>query len=321
MAQRVLITGITGFAGSHLADHLLSLGHIVSGLVQPGASLDNVAHLIGRISLLEGDLLDAGRIAEILDAERPHRVFHLAAQSYVPSSWEDPVATFGVNVTGGIRLLQSCLPFRERLRLVVVTSAEIYGGGPPDGLLTEESPFLPRNPYAVSKLALDLVVGQFGKAKGLPIVRLRPSNHIGPRQSPRFVISRFAKEAAEIEAGLREPLIRVGDLEIARDFTDVRDVVRAYALVAERGKPGEGYLVCSGIPRRVGDGLDLLLGMLQVPVRVERDPSIGRAADSSHQRFSYARLEADAGWRPEISFDQTLRDTLAYWRGKVQAGS
>ncbi|MEK6709521.1 MAG: GDP-mannose 4,6-dehydratase [Nitrospinota bacterium] len=318
--MKAFITGVGGFAGSHLADLLLSQGHQVAGLVQPGAGRKNLAHLAGRIGLHEGDLLDAPRLAGILAAERPQRVFHLAAQSHVPSSWEDPSATFAVNVMGGLRLLEGCLPLREELRVVVTTSAEIYGGGPAGGLLTEEAPCAPQNPYAVSKLALDLLAAQFGQAKGLSVVRMRPSNHAGPRQGPSFAISRFAKEIAEMEAGLREPLLEVGDLEAARDFTDVRDVARAYLLAAERGKAGEGYLLCSGVPRRVGEALDLLLGMVHLRVRVERDPALSRPANPSHGKFSFGRLEADTGWRPLIPFERTVRDTLDYWRERLRAG-
>ena len=312
--MRAFITGVGGFAGSHLAEHLLSLGHAVSGLLQPGAGRENTAHLAGRIALHEGDLLDAGRLSGILSAERPQWVFHLAAQSSVRASWEDPAATFAANVTGGLRLIEGCLALGERPRMVVVTSAEIYGTGPAAAVIREDSPFAPLNSYAVSKLALDLLAGQMAQARGLPLIRMRPTNHAGPRQAISFVIPRFASELARMEAGLAEPVLKVGNLDAARDFTDVRDVARAYALAAGRGRPGEGYLVCTGSPRRVGDILDLLLGMIRVKVRVERDPALVRPSDPPYGKASYARLEADTGWRPEIPFEQTVRDTLDYWR-------
>lgn len=315
--MKAFITGIGGFAGSHLAEHLLALGHQVSGLLLPGAGRDNIAHLAGRAALHEANLLDAARLRDILQAEAPDRVFHLAAQSSVSVSWEDPAATVGANVLGGLHLLEGCLPLRDRLRVVVVTSAEIYGAGPAGGVLREEAPFAPLNPYSVSKLALDLLAGQLGRARGLPVVRMRPANHAGPRQSPVFALARFARELARMEAGLAEPLLKVGNLDAARDFTDVRDIVRAYALAAERGRPGEGYLVCSGTPRRVGEALELLLPMAGVPVRVVKDPSLDRPADLSHGMTSCARLEADTGWRPVIPFEQTLRDTLDYWRQRL----
>ncbi|MBI3127548.1 MAG: GDP-mannose 4,6-dehydratase [Candidatus Tectomicrobia bacterium] len=315
--MKAFITGVGGFAGSHLADLLLSQGHEVSGLVQPGASTQNLRHLAGRIALHEGDLLDAGRIEGLMRAERPGWVFHLAAQSSVHASWKDPAATFHANVTCGIRLLEACLPFREGLRAVMVTSAEIYGMGSPAAVTREESPFAPLNPYAVSKLALDLVAGQIAGAAGFPLVRMRPTNHAGPRQAVKTVLSRFACELARMEAGLQEPVLRAGNLDAWRDFADVRDVVRAYALAAGRGRAGGGYLVCTGAPRRVGDALELLLGMSRVKVRVERDPALERPADPPYGKASFARLEADTGWRPEIPFERTLRDTLDYWRGEV----
>jgi len=316
---RVFITGIGGFAGSHLADHLLALGHEVSGLILPEAGRENVAHLAGRVALHAGNLLDSARLKELLLRERPEWVFHLAAQSSVAASWENPAETFEVNAVGGARLLEGCLPLKGRVRVVIVTSAEIHGEGTAGAPITEDSPFAPPNPYAVSKLALDLLAGQFARARGLDVVRMRPMNHAGPRQAAGFVLADFARQVAEIEAGLREPLLRVGNTDARRDFADVRDVVRAYALAAERGAPGEAYLVSSGKARRVGEALEILRSLARKPFSVERDRARLRPADPSYRPASAAKLAAQTGWRAEIPLEQTLRDTLEHWRARVSS--
>ena len=319
--MKALLTGITGFAGSHLTEHLLLQGHEVSGIVLPGDSADNLSHLRDRITLLEGDLLRPETLQAALSNARPDWVFHLAALSSVASSWENPALAFELNVIGGIRLLEACIPFKDQLRVVLVTSAEIYGGGDTSGNLTEESPYSPRNPYAVTKLALDLVAEQMTRASGLQLIRLRPMNHTGPRQAPGFVVPDFAKQIAEIEAGGREPVLKIGNLNSHRDFTDVRDIARAYTLAAERGLSGEAYLICAGKCRPIREALETLLSFSEVSITVEQDPSKTRPVDSHVPSASPSKFAETTGWHPEIPFEQTLRDTLEYWRTKVQSGS
>ncbi len=314
--MRALITGIAGFAGSHLTDHLLSQNHEVSGIDIPGAPPDNLSHNLDRITLHEGDLLDKNRIRGILEEARPDWLFHLAAQSAVGASWEAPARTFEINLIAGVHLLDVCASLKNKMRIVLISSADIYGGGG-SSVLTEDTPFAPKNPYAVSKLALDLAAGQFGSSKGLDILRMRPMNHTGPRQAPGTVIPDFVKQIAEIEAGKREPVLRTGNLEAQRDFSDVRDIVRAYALAAERGLSDEAYLLCSGRARKIQDVLDHLLSAAKVTIDVEQDSQKMRPSESNVSRASHSKFTEATGWRPEIAFEQTLQDTLDFWRERT----
>ncbi|MEE9257289.1 MAG: GDP-mannose 4,6-dehydratase [bacterium] len=320
--MKAFITGIAGFAGSHLADHLLSLGHEVSGLILKGAGADNLKRIADRVTLREGDILEPGGLRAILEETAPDWVFHLAALSSVPASWQRPAHTFEVNAMGGIRILETCRNLEKPPLLAVVSSSEVHGRIPPSGVLTEDAPFAPENPYAVSKLALDLMADQYARAPERPlrVIRLRPRNHAGPRQETGFVVSDFAKQVAEIEAGRREPVIRVGNLEARRDFTDVRDIVRAYVLAAERGESGEAYLICTGKTRRIGDILGILLSLSRERIGVEADPAKRRPSDLDHPATPPAKLEKATGWRPEIPLEKTLADTLDDWRARVRAG-
>jgi len=317
---KALITGIAGFAGSHLAEHLLAQGHEVSGISLPNIAPDNLKHIIDRISLYRSDLLDKENTRAIIEDNRPDRVFHLAAKSSVAASWDDPAKTFETNLIAGIHLLESCRALGSQVRILLVGSAEIYGGGELSGEINEEIPFAPKNPYAISKLALDLASEQIAKANGMHLVRMRPMNHTGPRQATGFAIPDWAKQISEIEAGEKEPIVRTGNLESWRDFSDVRDVVRAYALAAEHGTPGEAYLVCSGHSIKIREALNILLSLAKVSISIEQDPK-KRPNDSSVFSATYSKLAHATGWRPEILFEQTLKDTLAYWQTKTASSS
>lgn len=315
--MKALITGIAGFAGSHLTEHLLSQGHEVSGIVLPGESVENLSHLHEQITLFEGDILRPESLQTAFENAQPDWVFHLAALSSTGASWNNPALAFEVNVIGGIRLLEVCIPFKGQLRIILVTSAEIYGGGNANGVLTEESRYLPQNPYAVTKLALDLSAEQIARVNDLSLIRMRPMNHTGPRQGPGFAITDFAKQIAEIEAGQKEPVLRVGNLNSTRDFSDVRDIVRAYTLAAERGLPGEAYLICSGKCQLIQETLETLISFSESSIAIEQDPAKFRPVDMNTFTASSSKFAEATGWRPEIPFEQTLRDTLDYWRGKV----
>lgn len=311
--MKAFVTGIAGFAGSHLADLLLEQGHQVSGIFLPGTSTRNLAHIQDRIDLHEGDLLQPEKISPILQGFRPDWIFHLAGKSSVAESWKDPAGTFSVNTLGGIHLLEMVRALPGRPRLLAVTSAEIHSV--PDGApITEETPFDPQNPYAASKLAFDLVCGQYVSEFDLDLIRLRPMNHIGPRQAPGFVVPAFARQIAEIEAGKRAPVIRTGNLESGRDFTDVRDVVRAYLLAAERGKSGGGYLICSGRSCKISEILEHLLSLSHASIRTEEDPALLRPADTRRAEGSFEKLARDTGWHPQIPLERTLADVLDSWR-------
>jgi len=317
--KRVLITGITGFAGSHLADFLLSEGgYEIHGLRRWRSRTENIAHLRDAIHLVEGDILDARAMTEMIDRIEPEYIFHLAAQSFVPASWSCPDTTLTTNIRGQVNLFEAVLATGLDCRIQVACSSEEYGLVHADELpITEDNPLRPLSPYAVSKVAQDLLAWQYHRSHGLHVVRTRGFNHTGPRRGEVFVCSNFAKQIATAEAGLSEPVLRVGNLEATRDFTDVRDMVRAYLLALQQGKPGAVYNVCSGQDISIGDVLDRLCNLARIPLRVERDSARLRPADVPFLRGSAARFQADTGWAPRIPFTQTLEDTLEYWRERI----
>ncbi len=320
----MLITGYGGFAGGHLAEHLAAAtdwdlcGTVISAEEAAGRSGWPVA-----IEIV--DLRDPDAVAALLQQVQPELVFHLAGQAYVPSSWRDPWATFETNVRIQLNVLEGLVALARsghRPRLVAVTSREVYGAVPPDSLPVDETaPLAPHNPYATSKAAQDLLVGQYAASHDLDAVRLRPFNHIGPRQDPRFVAASFARQVAAIEAGLAEPVIRVGDLSPRRDFTDVRDMVRAYRLAAERAPAGAVYNLGSGRSWPIGYLLDHLVGRVRVAVRIETDPERLRPGDVAETRCNPARAWRDLGWRAEIPLERTLDDMLDEWRERCAAGA
>ena len=317
---KAFITGIAGFAGSHLAEFLLTQPNLeVAGLVHDRS--DNVAHLRERAVLHRGDLLDPASILAVLQAIQPDVIFHLAGQSFVPSSWHDPWLTFESNVRGQLNLLEAVAQVAPEIRVLVVGSNEEYGLVLPNQLpVNEDTPMRPDSPYGVSKIAQDLMGLQYHLSKGLATIRVRPFNHIGPRQSERFVAAALARQIAEIEVGLRPPVLAVGNLQAQRDFTDVRDTVRAYHLVLEHGVPGEVYNIGSGVPHSIQELLGILLELAHVEVGVEVDRTRLRPSDVPLSYCDASRLFACTGWQPLIPFAQGLKDTLDYWRTRVREG-
>jgi GDP-4-dehydro-6-deoxy-D-mannose reductase len=270
------------------------------------------------------DLRNADATQALLAEFRPDYIIHLAAQSHVPTAYQDPWGTLDNNIRGQLNLLEACvsLPACRTLELaprtLVIGSSEEYGRATADELpLTEEHPLNPENPYSVSKVAQDVMGYQYFISFGLPVIRMRPFNHVGPGQSPRFVLAAFAKQVAEIEAGLQEPVMHTGNLTPARDFTDVRDVVRAYHLALTKGTPGDVYNVASGTPRTIQSLVDQLLALTSADIRVEIDPGRYRPADVPVIYGSAEKLQQDTGWQPEIPFEQTIQDVLNEWRQKT----
>ena len=315
---RALITGITGFAGGHLAAHLLARGDAeVYGVARDrGHKLD---HFDSPVPVVIADLRDPQAVEEVLLEVRPDHIYHLAAQAYVPTAWRDPWGTFENNVRPELNMLQVIVHRRLPARMLVVASNEVYGAVSPDQLPVKETTLLePNNPYGVSKVAQDLLARQYFLSHGVDVIRARAFNHLGPRQSPQFVAANFARQIAEAEAGLREPVVRVGNLQAQRDFTDVVDVVRAYALLMEKGRSGEAYNVGSGQPRSVQSLLDTLLSLSSVKIRVERDPARMRPSDVPIIYGDITKLRTDTGWEATIPFEESLRRVLAYWREVVR---
>jgi len=314
---KALITGITGFAGSHLAAHLLALGDVeIFGVAHdPGYGLD---HLGRPVSVFMSDLQDPQAAEEVLLRVRPDHIYHLAAQAYVPTSWKDPWDTFENNVRPELNILQLMVQKQLEARLLVVASNEVYGAVCADKLPVDESAVLePNNPYGVSKAAQDLLARQYFLSHGVDVIRARAFNNLGPRQSPQFVAANFARQIAEAELGLREPVVRVGNLQAQRDFTDVVDVVRAYALLMEKGRTGEAYNIGSGQPRSVQSLLDYLLSLSSVKVGIEPDLTRLRPSDVPTIYGNITKLRTDTGWEPTIPFEESLARVLAYWREVV----
>jgi len=273
-----------------------------------------------RLRLRYADLRDPENVQALVGEVQPDYIFHLAAQSFVPTSFADPWDTLENNIRAELNLLEAVRRSGRTVGFLVIGSNEEYGAPEPEELpQTEENPLRPNNPYAVSKVAQDFLGLQYHLAYGLPVVRVRPFNHTGPGQSPRFVVPAFASQIARIEAGLQEPVMKVGNLDAARDFTDVRDIVRAYYLAATRGEPGEVYNLASGRPQSVRGLLEILLSYARVEIKVERDPDRYRPVDVPVVYGSAEKFHRLTGWAPQIPFEQTLRDVLEYWREQVEA--
>lgn len=318
--MRVFITGATGFAGSHLVERLLADGHEVLALVHAATSHQGLPDH-PRARPVAGDLLDPAALTAAVQDARPDLIFHLAGQAYPARSWDTPAQTLAINTGGTANVLQAAVAC-GRPRVVIVTSAEIYGELHPDELpLTETSPARPRHPYGVSKLAAGELVRVYWARYGLPVVEARPFNHIGPRQARGFVVPDFAAQLAAIRLGQQPPVMRVGNLSPQRDFTDVRDVAAAYLRLAEAGRPGEAYLICSGQPVSVRYLLDTLIELAGVAVDVQTDTARLNPSDTPCLYGSNAKIAADTGWQPAIPLRQSLADALDDWEGRLKEGA
>ena len=308
-----LVTGATGFAGSHLVDQLLEEQPSVAAWCHHGGrapkELDDP-----RVRWSAVDLLDRGAVSRALSEIRPSAVYHCAGIAHVGESWSEPVRALSVNVMGTHHVLEGIRDAGLNCPVLVIGSALVYRSSASPR--REDDPIGPSDPYGVSKLAQEMLAS--GRAQG-PVFIVRPFNHAGPRQSPAYVTSSFARQIAEIEAGRREPVLRVGNLESRRDITDVRDTVRAYRLVVRHGRPSRPYNVCSGNAYRVHDLLDALIALSQASIEIEVDPSRLRPSDNPVIAGDRSRIGAEAGWTPEIPIERTLDDLLNYWRREIRA--
>ncbi len=319
--MRALVTGASGFAGSHLCEHLVAQpGWEVYAVCWAACSTENLDAVRPRITMLSGDLLDAPWTARTVAEVRPEVVFHLAGQASPAASFADPAGTFAANITGQLHLFQAILQAGLDPVVLAIGSGEEYGlVRPEDVPVDEDTPLRPTNPYAVSKIAQDYLALQYHLSHHLRAVRLRPFNHIGPRQAPGFVTADFARQIAAIEAGRRPPVIRVGNLAPRRDFTDVRDMVRAYALAVALGEPGQVYNIGRGTAHSIEEVLHTLLGLSRLPIQVEIDPQRMRPADVPLLVCDSTRFRERTGWEPRIPLAQSLHDILEYWRGRVES--
>lgn len=314
--MRVFVTGATGFAGSHLIDDLLAQGHEVFGLVYAGDPSQDQSQ-DASFARIEGDLLDLDSLHFALSQARPDVIYHLAGWALTAQSWEQPGKTISVNTVGTANLLQTAAAFGKP-RVVAVTSAEIYGVVRPDQLpIDEESIPDPHHPYGVSKWAAGRLVPLYWRRHGLPVIEARPFNHIGPRQARGFVVPDFASQLAAIKLGLQPPTISVGNLSAERDFTDVRDVVRAYRKLAQDGKPGHTYIICSGQAVPIHYLLNVLIEISEVAVEITYDEERMRPSDTPVLYGSFTRLNRHTGWKPTIHLRQSLADAFQDWMRRL----
>ncbi len=278
-----------------------------------------MAALGDAVSLYRVDLLDYAHVLSLLEQVQPQAIYHLAARASVGASWENPAATLHNNIIAQLNVLQACIQLQIRPRVLVVASADEYGRVRPEDLpVDEETPLRPVNPYAVSKVTQDYMGLQYQLSHGLSVVRVRPFNHSGPRQETGFVIPDFCSQIARIEAGLQAPMMRVGNLEAQRDLHDVRDTVHAYQLALEHGQPGDVYNVGAGQAYAVREILERLLALARTPISIELDPARMRPSDVPRIVSDCTKLRRLTGWEPSFALEQTLQDTLAYWRERIR---
>jgi GDP-4-dehydro-6-deoxy-D-mannose reductase len=310
---KALITGINGFVGEYLAVYLQSRNIEVCGTYFK-ENIQNTGFQIFKM-----DVTQKSQVLEVLSYVKPDCIFHLAAQSSAAVSWKEPQMTMEVNVGGTINILESLREMKMNPRILLVGSSEEYGFVRPDELpVNETQPFRPANPYAVSKVAQDMLGEIYSKAYGMDIVRARPFNHIGPRQNPTFAAPDFARRIALIEKGKLEPVMSVGNLEVERDFTDVRDVVKAYYDLLQKGEKGQVYNIGSGKSYKIRYILDVLLSLSEVDVQIKQDPARMRPSDVPVLRCDNTRLVKLTSWHPTYTIEETLKDVLNYWRDTVE---
>ena len=320
----ILITGITGFVGSHLADYLLAQGqNPVFGLKRPTARLRNIHHLQGKVTLLDGDLLDQNSLIKVLRQSQPDQIYHFGALSWVTPSWDMPSAYMQTNAVGTINLLEAMRLVNCQARMLVSCTPEEYGDVPKELLpITEETPVHPINPYAASKLAQDAICQSYIASYQMPIIRTRAFNHEGPRRDILGANASFAYQIARIEQGLQAPVIQVGNLEATRNFTDVRDVVRAYVLAMEKGLPGELYLIGSDQIYTMEQCLKMLISLSPLKDQITFQQESQRIRPTELRTFvgKFDKFHHLTGWKPEIPFQETMQSVLDYWREFVKKG-
>jgi GDP-4-dehydro-6-deoxy-D-mannose reductase len=315
--MRILITGVTGFAGGFLAEALLESADVkLAGIGRENRWRSEMNHLSDRVELYGVDLCDSDKIETLLRNLQPEQIYHLAGYAHVGRSFHEPQLTWKGNLDATLALYDAVHRWGGKPRILYISSGQIYGEPEsPDQAFNERSPLRPSSPYSASKAAADLTSYQYTRSPGLDIVRVRPFNHIGPRQSPDFAVAHFAQQIADIERNHRPPLLETGNLSPLRDLTDVRDMVRAYILLMKKGRTGEVYNAAAGEVHSMQSVLDRLLRLARVQVEVRQQASQVRATDVSVIRADAGKLRREIGWLPAIPLDQTLADTLEYWRG------
>ena len=309
--KKALIIGAAGFVGPYLAHSLAAAGWKVTATKLPHERLE-----LPDADVRDMNILNPEELRACLDEEQPDGIFHLAAQSSVALSWKNPDLTIDINVKGAAHLMEAARLQEKKPRILLIGSSEEYGVIPGDGVVVETTPVQPANYYAATKVCQEMIGMMYCKAYGLEVMATRSFNHIGPGQAPVFVVADFCKQVADIEAGKQEPLMRVGNLAAMRDFTDVRDVVEAYRMLMDAGRPGETYNVGSGHAVKIEDLLHRILSLSDRKITVEKDPKRFRPIDVPLVQADIGKLQADTGWKPVIPIEQTIQEILNEWRGK-----
>lgn len=313
--KRALIIGAAGFVGSYLIDHIQK--HCVWSIVVTKMPQETMA--CPGVDICDLDILAPEAIERLLEEQRPDYIFHLAAQSSVAVSWKNPGLTVDVNVKGSLNVLDAVRKLDYKPRVLLIGSGEEYGHVRENEVPVQEDNVLrPGNIYAATKACQNMIGAIYAQAYGMDVMMVRAFNHVGPNQSPIFVVADFCKQTAEIEAGLKEPVIKVGNLSARRDFSDVRDVVRAYVELMEKGKAGETYNVGSGNAVEIRKILDMILCRSKKEIRVEVEPSRMRPVDVPVIEADISKLKACTGWKQKITLEETIQDTLEYWRQKLK---
>ncbi len=318
--KKVLITGINGFVGSHLSEYILEnkLGEIY-GTYRKNEDLSNIKEINKKINLVECDITDSYGVDKTIEEISPEYIFHLAAQAFVPSSWKSPIETMNANIFGPLNIFEAIKKHNKEIRIQIAGSSEEYGLVKENEVpITEDNPLRPLSPYGVSKVAMDLLGYQYNKSYGLKIIRTRAFNHEGPRRGEQYVTSNFAKQVALMETGEQEPVLKVGNLEAKRDYTDVRDMVKAYWLATEKGIPGEVYNIASGKAYKIQIIVDILQKISKIEFEVKQDPKRLRPSDVQILLGDSTKFRKQTGWKPEIPFEKTMQDLLDYWRKKIK---
>lgn len=319
--KKILITGITGFVGSHLAEFLLKHKNIkIYGIIRWRSKTENIDNIKDKLKLYECDIRDASSVRKVMGEIKPDVIFHLSAQSFVPASWNAPAETLITNILGELNIFEACRNLKINPHIQIAGSSEEYGMVYKQELpVKETNPLRPLSPYAVSKVGQDLLSYQYFMSYKINMIRTRAFNHTGPRRGEVFAESNFAKQIALIENGMQEPVIYVGNLEAKRDYTDVRDIVEAYWLAVKKCKLGEVYNICSRKAYSIRTVLDILLSFTDAKVKIKNDPARMRPSDVPILIGDNSKFMRQTGWAPKIPFKQTLKDLLQYWREKIES--
>lgn len=318
MNKKVLITGATGFAGSHLARHLSTKKENQTyGTYLSEESKSTLSDLLN-LTLIQVDLMDSEAVFKFIKDVSPDNIYHLAALTSPKLSFEEPTKVLTNNIEAQINLLEAVRKLKLPSKILIVSSAEVYGKVSPEDLpIDEETPLNPTSPYAVSKIAQDYLGLQYFLSYGLKIVRARPFNHIGPGQTEAFAVAAFAKKIAEIEKGKTEAILNVGNLDSKRDFTDVEDMVRAYSLLIQDGEDGNVYNIGSGRYYKMSEVLNMLLSLSTKKIEIRQDPKLFRPSDNPVLQCDPTKIEKLTNWKAEIPIEKSLAKILEFWRSKA----